>query len=78
MCDKFIFYAKSYINERYKLTIYMNQTYGELFDLQEDPKEILNLWDHPEAQTLKMELMLKMLHAEQIKEPLCMPRIAIA
>ena len=72
------FYAKSYINERYKLTIYMNQTYGELFDLQEDPKEILNLWDHPEAQTLKMELMLKMLHAEQIKEPLCMPRIAIA
>lgn len=72
------FYAKSYINQRYKLTIYMNQTYGELFDLEADPKELVNLWDHPEAQTLKMELMLKMLHAEQIKEPLFMPRITVA
>ena len=72
------FYAKSYIDARYKLTIYMNQTYGELFDLEKDPKELVNLWDHPESQSLKMELMLKMLHAELLKEPLCMPRIAVA
>lgn len=72
------FYAKSYINERYKLTVYLNQTYGELFDLQADPKELVNLWDHEDCQKLKMELMLKMLHAEMEKEPLCMPRIAVA
>ena len=72
------FYAKSYIDVRYKLTIYMNQTYGELFDLEKDPKELVNLWNNPKSQQLKMELMLKMLYAELQKEPLCMPRIAMA
>lgn len=72
------FYAKSYIDARYKLTIYMNETYGELFDLEKDPKELVNLWDHPDARQLKMELMLKMLHAELQKGPLCMPRITVA
>ena len=72
------FYAKAYVNKRYKLVIYMNQTYGELFDLEQDPTELVNLWDHPEAKELKMELMLKMLHAEQMKEPEFMPRIAVA
>lgn len=72
------FYAKSFVDARYKITIYMNQTYGELFDLEADPKELINLWDKPEAQALKAELLLKMLHAEQAKEPLCMPRIAVA
>lgn len=72
------FYAKSYIDEQYKLTIYMNQTYGELFDLINDPKELKNLWDVPEAKELKSNLLLKMLHAELEKEPLFMPRIAPA
>ena len=56
----------------------MNQTYGELFDLNNDPKELKNLWDVPEAKELKSNLLLKMLHAELEKEPLFMPRIAPA
>ena len=72
------FYAKSYIDEQYKITIYMNQTYGELFDLTNDPKELKNLWDVPEAKELKAGLLLKMLHAELEKEPLFMPRISPA
>ena len=72
------FYAKSYIDARYKLTIYMNQAYGELFDMEKDPKELVNLWNCPNLQNLKMELMLKMLHAELLKEPLVMPRISVA
>lgn len=72
------FYAKSYIDEQYKITIYMNQTYGELFDLKNDPKELVNLWGVSAAQDIKMKLFLKMLHADQAKEPLYMPRISMA
>lgn len=72
------FYAKSYINERYKLTVYMNQTYGELFDLKKDPLEMVNLWDDVNSKELKMNLLLELIHADQAKEPLCMPRIALA
>ncbi|MGG1515481.1 sulfatase-like hydrolase/transferase [Paenibacillus oryzisoli] len=68
-------HQKTYVNERYKITVYYNQTYGEIFDLQEDPGEINNLWDEPAAASLKTELLLKYVWAELGKEPLPMPRI---
>ncbi|MFC1479238.1 sulfatase [Planctomycetota bacterium] len=67
---------KTYVDKRYKITVYYNQAYGELFDLEQDPEEIHNLWDSPEHQSLKQELLLKYIHAELGKEPLPMPRIA--
>lgn len=69
---------RTYVDERYKLTVYYNETYGELFDLQEDPNEVNNLWDNQEYKDLKMSLMLKYIWAELGKEPLWMPRIAHA
>lgn len=69
-------HLKSYVNERYKITVYYNQTYGELFDLQEDPGEVHNLWDEPEARALKQELLLKYIWAELGKEIMWMPRIS--
>ncbi len=66
---------KTYVGKRYKLTVYYNQEYGELFDLQEDPDEINNIWDSPEHKELKSGLLLKMMHAEMDKEPVLMPRI---
>ncbi len=71
-------HLKTYINERYKLTVYYNQTYGELWDLKDDPGEVNNLWDSPEHQELKKELLLKYAWAELGKEPMWMPRIAVA
>jgi uncharacterized sulfatase len=68
-------HQKTYVNERYKLTVYYNQTYGELFDLQEDPGEIHNLWDEPEYAELKSELLLKYIWAELGEESMPMPRI---
>ncbi len=64
------------MNERYKLTVYYNHDYGELFDLESDPGEVDNLWAKPECAALKSELMLKLVHAEMGKEPLWMPRIS--
>ena len=69
-------HVKTYVNERYKLTVYYNRDYGELFDLQQDPQEINNLWNKPEYAELKTDLTLKLLFAEMGKEPLWMPRIA--
>jgi arylsulfatase A-like enzyme len=69
-------HVKTYVNDRYKLTTYFNQPYGELFDLQADPGEVHNRWDDPASRDLKMELLQKLLFAELAKEPLWMPRIS--
>ncbi len=66
---------RTYVNARYKLTIHYNREYGELYDLQEDPGEYVNLWDDSESQALKQELLLKFLYGEMAKAPLPMPRI---
>jgi arylsulfatase A-like enzyme len=68
----------TYVDARYKLTAYRNHTYGELFDLREDPGEVRNLWDEPSAAGLKVDLLHRLLTAEMAKEPLWMPRVAVA
>jgi arylsulfatase A-like enzyme len=69
-------HVKTYVDERYKLTVYFGEDYGELFDLQEDPGEVHNRWDDPARATLKAELMRKLVFAEMAKEPLLVPRTA--
>ena len=71
-------HLKTYVDRRYKLTVYYNQTYGELYDLENDPGEVNNLWGNPEYKDLKSELLLKYIWAELGKEPMWMPRVAVA
>ncbi|HLR42849.1 MAG TPA: sulfatase-like hydrolase/transferase [Pseudogracilibacillus sp.] len=71
-------HQKTYVDERYKITVYYQQSYGELFDLQKDPDELHNVWDDPTYKELKMELLLKYIWAELGKESLPMPRISHA
>ncbi|MFB3040907.1 MAG: sulfatase [Candidatus Poribacteria bacterium] len=68
-------HVKTFVDNRYKLTVYYNRDYGELFDLQQDPGEINNLWNQTDYAALKAELITKLLFAEMGKEPLWMPRI---
>lgn len=67
---------RTFITQRYKLTVHFNQPYGELYDLEADPSEYVNLWDHAEHQQLKQDLLLQFLHGEMAKAPLPMPRIS--
>jgi uncharacterized sulfatase len=71
-------YLKTYIEKRYKITVYYRRNYGELFDLKKDPFEYNNLWDEPEYKELKNEMIKKLLFAEMEKEPLWMPRVCSA
>jgi len=71
-------HQKTYVNDRYKITVYYNQTYGEIFDLQEDPEELNNLWADERFKDLKMELLLKYAWAELGKEAMPMPRVSHA
>jgi uncharacterized sulfatase len=69
---------RSFIKQRYKLTVHFNQEYGELYDLENDPEEYTNLWEVPKYQDLKRDLLLDFIHGEMAKAPLPMPRIAAA
>jgi uncharacterized sulfatase len=71
-------HLKTYVDERYKITVYYGRSYGELFDLATDPGEIHNLWSDPAYADLKARMVWKLLQAEMGKEPLWMPRIAAA
>jgi arylsulfatase A-like enzyme len=36
---------RTLVTDAYRLTWYVGQPYGELFDLRDDPQELHNLWD---------------------------------
>ncbi|MBS14052.1 MAG: sulfatase [Gemmatimonadetes bacterium] len=74
--DPLTVHMKTYVEDRYKLTVYYQRDYGELFDLKEDPKEVNNLWYAKDATGLKSELINKLLFAEMGKESLPMPRVS--
>lgn len=46
-----------YRDRRYTLAVYHGHGVGELYDLQEDPGEFVNLWDEPNHRDLKLELL---------------------
>ena len=52
---------RTLVTERYRLTAYSGQSYGELFDVREDPDEVRNLWDNPSDKRLRNELRLALL-----------------
>ena len=54
----------SMITDRWRLTRYANADWGELYDLENDPQERVNLWDNPSVATDKagvLELMVRQL-----------------
>ena len=69
-------HIRTYVDARYKITVYFKSDEGELFDLQEDPGELRNLWKDPAAKELKSTLLLRLIQAELGREPLPMPRVS--
>jgi uncharacterized sulfatase len=71
-------HLRTYIEARYKLTVYRDREYGELFDLESDPNERCNLWEDPASAHIREAMLRKSLNAEITREPMRLPRIAHA
>jgi len=52
---------RTLVTKRYRLTVYSGQSYGELFDLKTDPKELHNLWNDPALSKVKQQLTEELL-----------------
>ena len=50
-------FGTMYRTERYKLCMYHDKELAELYDLQSDPWEFRDLWDDPDHQTIKHQLI---------------------
>ena len=69
-------HLRTYVDERYKITVYRDHDYGELFDLEKDPGEVRNRWADPEYAEVKSKLLLRFMNATLQCEPTRMPRVA--
>lgn len=69
---------RTYVDSRYKLTVYLENEAGELYDLEQDPGELHNLWQSPKHQALRHSLLLDYIKADLMRECKSMPRIANA
>ncbi len=47
-------------NQKWRFTFYTNGRGGELYDLEDDPDEFVNLWEDPESRDIKFELLQKL------------------
>ncbi|GHH97847.1 sulfatase family protein [Neobacillus kokaensis] len=64
-------HAKCLRTNRYKLVIFADEGYGELFDLEKDPNERNNLFFNKEYQEIKCKMMETMIHRQmQAQDPL--------
>ena len=61
-------HIRTYVEDRYKLTVYRGETHAELFDLQEDPDELHNLAVDPAHERLRAEITRRFLDAELRRE----------
>lgn len=55
------FKIRTIVTQRFRLTAYSGQPYGELFDLADDPDELYNRWDAPAYQSVRDELRIQLL-----------------
>lgn len=49
--------AHTIVHDRYRLTMYRGKCQNELFDLENDPSEMKNLWDSQDHQAVKAKLV---------------------
>ena len=66
---------RTLVTERHKLTWYADQEYGELYDLEADPHEFVNLWERCDPR-LKQGLVSRLLdtvvaHQDPLPPKIC-------
>ena len=54
--------ARTLKTKDWRLTLYKNQNWGELYDLRNDPKQVQNLWESDVHVNVKSDLTEKLAH----------------
>jgi arylsulfatase A-like enzyme len=54
--------VKSIVTDQYRFTLYKDEPWGELYDLEADPNETHNRWDDPAYASVKADLSLRLNH----------------
>jgi arylsulfatase A-like enzyme len=67
------FKMRTLVTRQHRITCYSGQSYGELFDLENDPQELHNLWNSPAHCALRDELRIELLD-EIMRTDISLPR----
>ena len=51
---------RTLVEAEWKITVYENAPWGELFDVRNDPDEFRNLWDSPDHQVIRLRLQRRL------------------
>lgn len=74
--DPLVLRVKMLVTKRWKLLHYGSAPYGELYDVQKDPEDLVNLWDDPAYADVRRELTDRLL-AELIDSELGDPSVIL-
>ncbi len=69
-------HQQTLITDRYKLVLYRDQEWGELYDLYDDPDQYVNLWDRAEALPVRLRLLQEAVRADMRREGHVHDRVA--
>ncbi len=69
-------HLRTFITQRYKMTVYRGLDEGELYDLQDDPEERHNRWADPAYAEVKLDVYAQWMQAELEREPTRFARIS--
>ena len=69
-------FATMYRDRRWKLNVYHGHGIGELFDMEADPQEHDSLWDSPDHQGIKLDLMQRSFDATVLAADPGPPRVS--
>ena len=59
-------YGTMHRTRQHKLSVYHGNDYGELYDLEADPDEYNNLWEDPDSQAIKIQLIKESFDASTV------------
>jgi len=54
--------ARCLLTDRWRITVFKDEEWGELYDREADPRETRNLWDDEAHRPVRAELMERLMH----------------
>ncbi len=71
-------FQETFVHDDYKMVVYRDAEYGELYNMKEDPEQKKNLWSLPEYAELRGRLLLRMARANLERAGQIPPRVNYA